>query len=100
MTRGQILTCAAVPNPDIRPILWSERPARLRSSHLDSSSWGHRPPRSPPLGHLMRQPLGGRLPPPLPLAAATRTVLGCKEVNDLNKRNFFVLCKSQHMICY
>lgn len=78
----------------------TEKPAGL--PHLDGGSRWPGPPRGPPL-HLMGQPLGHKSPLPLPLWPLElwwRKSLGHKEVNDFNKRNFFVLCKSQHMICY
>ncbi|XP_017712654.1 PREDICTED: uncharacterized protein LOC108518631 [Rhinopithecus bieti] len=78
----------------------TEKPAGL--PHLDGGSRWPRPPRGPPL-HLMGQTLGHKSPLPLPLWSLElwwRKSLGHKEVNDFNKRNFFVLCKSQHMICY
>lgn len=46
---------------------------------------------------------GPRSPPPFspwPPKLLWGKWLGPKEVNDLNKRNFFVLCKSQYVICY
>ncbi|XP_072826423.1 uncharacterized protein [Vicugna pacos] len=85
------------PHPTSRMILQSEQlPSPGQQQQV------HRPPRHPP-PHLRGQPLGYRSPPPLPLWPPELwwgKSLGRKEVNDLNKRNFFVLCKSHHMICY